>query len=188
VNRYLAPRTRHAPRIDGLLQDRAWAAAPRSDGFVAPSSDRLVPVETTGVKVSWDERQLYLAVESVGDEAVEVTVQPDVTSDRHLDLVISADGKVAGTLEARVAVKRGPGGWRLELAAPLASLLSDRRSPLGQRWGLNVARAREGRPVAVWSRPLPASAPPVAQCGDLIFANERGEDPSLALEAEEQER
>jgi hypothetical protein len=173
-----------------VLGEPAWEAAPTSDGFVAPAGDRLREVTTTRVKMLWDERRLYLAVDNLGEEALEVTIQPDVTSPRHLDLLVSPDGTTAGTLDARAAVKREAGGWRLELAVPLARLLAARRSPLGQRWGLNLSRRRagEGSPVAVWSRPLPASAPAVAQCGDLIFANERGDDPSLALEAEEERR
>jgi hypothetical protein len=213
VNRYLARRTPRPPRLDGELGDAAWAEAPISDSFVVPNATGVVTVATTTrLRVRWDRRAIYLALECLdpdlggaagpargapGDgDQVEVTVQPDVTSREHLDLVVSPAGTTSGSLPARVAVRRqGSGrdrGWRIELAIPLANLPGGAVDLAGQRWGLNVSRrgtaASPSSTAAVWSRPLPAAAAPVDQCGDLIFANERGQDPSSALEDEEEER
>jgi hypothetical protein len=194
VNRYLARHTRKAPRIDGDLGEPSWARAPVTDAFIDPRRG-LVPDRSTRVKVLWDDRNIYIAVEATSSEDLQVMIQPDVTSPRHLDLLVSREGVARGTMTARTASTVLTGGWRIELAIPLAGLTPApaRRPPrlAGQRWGLNLFRqkAGSGQPVAtaVWSKPLPAEPHSVEQCGDLIFANDNGDDPSAAFEKEEAE-
>jgi hypothetical protein len=186
VNRYLARRTRRAPKIDGNLGDAAWAAAPANDSFIEPGAG---PVNTTRLRVLWDARNIYLAVENLQSSAVrrsgddlEVMLQPDVASPEHLDLRISPAGTTAGSLIARTAVHgTADRGWQIEMAAPLAQIKAGGGRLLGQRWGLNLFRH------SVWSRPLPGDPHSVDQCGDLIFANEEGDDPSSAVEEEEEQ-
>jgi hypothetical protein len=142
-------------------------------------------VTTLRLRALWDPANLYLAIESGEPGDLEVMLQPDVTSREHRDLRISSAGATAGTLPVTAAVKISP-GWRVELAVPLGPLTG--AMPLGERWGLNVLRHAADQAIgAVWSKPLGIEVQAVEQCGDLIFANEGGEDPSLAPEEDENE-
>jgi len=52
-----------APRIDGRLDDAAWAAAEVIDDFVQSEPDNLDPAtERTTVQVAYDDRAIYVAV------------------------------------------------------------------------------------------------------------------------------
>ncbi len=60
----LATRTRTPPKIDGRLDDPAWLAAVPSDTFTQHYPDEgAPPTERTTVRVLYDDRNLYLAVD-----------------------------------------------------------------------------------------------------------------------------
>jgi hypothetical protein len=176
TNRIFAPRTDRPPRIDGDLED--WGEGPVSDAFIDPRRG-LTAVSTLRMHARWDERNLYLALENDEPAELEVMLQPDVTRREHREVRISASGATSG-MPATAAMR----GSRVELAVPLG-----RGVAVGERWGLNVfRRTKAGAIGAVWSKPLAVDLQAVDQCGDLIFADEQGEDPSLAAEEEEEEQ
>jgi hypothetical protein len=153
-----------------------------NDAFIDPRRG-LTAVTTLRLRAQWDPANLYLAIESGEPGDLEVMLQPDVTSREHRDLRIASAGATAGTLPVTAAVKISP-RWRAELAVPLGPLTGT--TPLGERWGLNVFRHAADHAIgAVWSKPLGMDVQAVDQCGDLIFVNEEGEDPSLAAEEDE---
>ncbi|MFZ9746186.1 MAG: carbohydrate-binding family 9-like protein, partial [Opitutaceae bacterium] len=59
---YRAPRTATPPRIDGRLNDPAWATAPLAGDFVFPWH-REGRREQTRARLLWDDTHLYLAFE-----------------------------------------------------------------------------------------------------------------------------
>jgi hypothetical protein len=87
-------------------------------------------------------------------------------------------------------------GWTVEMAIPLAALAAVAQPPgahpprWGDIWSLNLIRreAGAGHPAIeqVWSRLLDHDVHALDQSGDLIFADEKGEHPSAAVEREEQ--
>jgi hypothetical protein len=103
--------------------------------------------------------------------------------------------RVQGTLDDPHDRDRG---WTLEIAIPLAALGAIAEPPgkrpprWGDIWSLNLFRldAGPGRPPVerVWSRLLDHDVHALDQSGDLIFADEKGEHPSAAVEREEEER
>ena len=53
----------HAPKIDGVLDDEAWAAAEAGENFVQWDPDNMQPLsERTRMQVAYDDRYLYVAV------------------------------------------------------------------------------------------------------------------------------
>lgn len=62
--RIQAVRTTEAIVLDGKLDDRAWQAAPPSDAFTQHQPDEgMPPTERTEIRVLYDDRALYVAVD-----------------------------------------------------------------------------------------------------------------------------
>jgi hypothetical protein len=61
--KYTAVRTRHAPVIDGVLDDPIWQTAPKEDRFLSTKSKPYgkPTTEPTVVQLAYDERNLYVA-------------------------------------------------------------------------------------------------------------------------------
>jgi len=158
-----------AVRIDGKLDDPAWSAATPFTGFVQkyPREGRT-PSEPTSVRVLYDDRTLYVAIDCVQrrapivarltrrDRVVEadrVAVYLDSMLDRKtaVQLEVNAAGVQADALHFddtnstfdwdevwRSAVARRAGGWSVELAIPLRLLRLRPRDR--QTWGFQVRR------------------------------------------------
>ena len=56
---YRAP---SAIRVDGKLDDAAWAALPEAEGFWVPGLDRFAVARPTAFRLGWDDTHLYLGV------------------------------------------------------------------------------------------------------------------------------
>jgi len=63
-SRYRAPRTDLAPRIDGVLDDAAWALAPWTALAVdIEGASKPAPAHATRVRMLWDDEHLYVAAQ-----------------------------------------------------------------------------------------------------------------------------
>ena len=104
---YRAPHVAVPPRIDGRLDDAAWAHAPWSADFVDIEGDRRpVPSLRTRMKLAWDDSTLYVAGEMAEphlwatittrdavifhDNDFELFVDPDGDARRYFELEINA--------------------------------------------------------------------------------------------------
>ena len=170
-----------APRIDGRLDDPCWSTAPIMGQFTLTLTGAGPAVDApTEARLVYKGRFLYIAVTChephperilrritahdvsavCGDDAIEVFIHPDPTTDVYYQLAASAigtrydgcrfDGSWNGTWQARARV--GPRAWTLELAVDLASL--GRLPQPGQVWGFNMDRERPSatpRQYQCWS-------------------------------------
>ncbi len=124
-----------AMKIDGQLDEAAWAQAPSLGGLRDTRKQDAEPVGVgTSIQAAVDETSLYLAVTCrlpngwVDRDAAEIAAGDHVRID-----LAGADGKATALLaapggrtdlqprdgSAKVAVVRGPAGWTLEAALPL---------------------------------------------------------------------
>jgi len=158
-----------APHIDGHLDDPAWAQAPAFTGFVQKfPAEGTDPDEPTTLRVLYDDRALYLAIDCVQarapitarltrrDRVIEVdrvVVDLDTALDRksayHFE--VNAAGGQADALRFddtdisfdwdevwAAAVSRRGDGWSAELRIPLRLLRFPVRPT--QTWGFQVRR------------------------------------------------
>jgi hypothetical protein len=98
---YEVHRTKAAPRIDGVLDDAAWAAA-RPVTFIFPWENQTGARQTTTARLSWDNDNLYVAYDCVDsditaqftqrddptyrDDAVEIFIAPPGVKDLYVGL------------------------------------------------------------------------------------------------------
>jgi phage gpG-like protein len=164
----IAPmRVDRPPRVDGRLDDAAWAAAPASDAFTQKfPRDGERPSQPTRVQVVYDDDSVYVAIEcvqagpasarltrrdrEVGDDRVSVDL--DTTHDRrgafhfqisaagvHVDGLRYDDTELASDWDEiwEGEVARTVTGWTAELRIPFR-ILRLRRG--GATWGFQVRR------------------------------------------------
>lgn len=108
---YGAPYLAAPPRIDGRLDDAAWAKAPWSEAFVDIEGDaKPTPTWRTRMKIAWDRNCLYLAAELeephlwatlttrdaviYHDHDFEWFIDPDGDAKRYFEFEINALGTV----------------------------------------------------------------------------------------------
>jgi hypothetical protein len=111
LRHYRAPHLAAAPRIDGRLDDPAWARVPWSATFVdIEGAARPAPRWRTRMKIAWDRDHLYLAAEMeephlwatltardaviFHDNDFEWFIDPDGDTRRYFELEINALGTV----------------------------------------------------------------------------------------------
>jgi Carbohydrate family 9 binding domain-like len=151
-------------------------------------------------------------------DAVEILIHDRGSGTSHLVVHVAPDGTIletstpsrrtggrAGVVRAAVHVdgtldrhEDRDRGWTVEMAVPLAALMAvaqppgKRRIAWGDMWSLNLFRvdATPGRPPVelAWSQLFPHDPHALDQSGDVVFADEEGEDPSSAAEAQEEAR
>jgi Carbohydrate family 9 binding domain-like len=116
---YLAHRAAVAPRIDGVLDDPTWQAAPWSEPFVDIEGDHRAPPRfRTRVKLLWDDSALY-----VGAALEEPNVWASITQrdavifhDNDFELFLDPDGDARDYGELEINALNTV--WDLFLALP----------------------------------------------------------------------
>src|SRR6185503_9435807 len=93
-----------APKIDGKLDEAAWAAAPTTGAFVNTMTGQPVP-QKTEAKLLWDKKFLYIGIEN---EDSDVWAKLDKRDDKLWteeadELMIDADGNGRSYVELQVA-------------------------------------------------------------------------------------
>ncbi|HEY8506123.1 MAG TPA: carbohydrate-binding family 9-like protein, partial [Gemmataceae bacterium] len=101
---YVCYRAAVPPRIDGKLDDAAWAAVPWTDPFVDIEGDRKpAPRFRTRVKMAWDGENLYIAAELEEPHVWATLTQHDAVifhdNDFEVFLDPDGDGHLYGELE-----------------------------------------------------------------------------------------
>lgn len=203
---YQAPKVMQAPSIDGDLSDDAWDQAPVLSDFVVNRTHEPAKYRTE-VRLIYDEDSLYVALAAfesdlaglnIGqdpdnpwwDDCAELFIDPQATRVRYFQFLINAGGNTvtsysgdfAADIPCEAATGRTADAWTLELEIPFAAFGA--RPHLGERWGLNVSRARneksagEEREVSLWS-PTDGMHGAPGRFGYLIFAPAPGGDQPL---------
>lgn len=147
-----APELATAPKIDGVLDDRAWKSAAKIDTLYLHKTD--TPVKDTLIYFGHDKAWLYLGFKcenanmphvkqtvfkhddaACRDDSVEVFLSPDGKRYAHFMLsfanvthdkkVVRGHRDIGWNPVWRTATKRLPNGWTAEAAIPLYALGSD---------------------------------------------------------------
>ncbi|MDQ3266463.1 MAG: carbohydrate-binding family 9-like protein [Myxococcota bacterium] len=89
---YRAPRAAQPPRIDGVLDDAAWAAAP--EVVLVGSFDGRQPSLSTRARLTWDEAHLYVAFDSEDPDVWGTFRQRDdpIYTQEAVEIFLDADG------------------------------------------------------------------------------------------------
>ena len=131
------PRAAKPPKIDGRLDDAAWAACLPIGDFVTPTGERRAGVPTE-VFVTWDPDGLYVGVRCF---------DPDPS---RLVLEIREDGGETWRDDSiEIFLPQGPDDWHHFIWNADAVLAYDRNSQKEPPSGLRVARS--GREVNAWT-------------------------------------
>ncbi len=185
------PRVTQAPRLDGQLNDAAWAAAPAIE--LRDPSLRL-PAPQTEVRLAYDSRFLYLAATCektaataypsptvrqrdqplVGDR-LELFLDIDRDAVTYWSLGIDSRGWVVDRLLEDVtwnptwylASDAGAETWTVEAAIPLGELSPDPVAP-GSVWCVGLQRIIPGVAWPTWLQTAPVENQP-AEFGLLMF-------------------
>jgi hypothetical protein len=206
---YVAPRAANTPVLDGKLHDVAWHDAPAATGFVLNGSHTTAAFQTE-FRVVYDSEAIYVAVtafepdlegletnypENGGniwwDDCVEVFLDPQATRVRYYQYILNAEGACdsaytgdfAADLPCETAAGRTVDAWTLEAKIPFSGF--GQAAHLGERWGFNVTRARNGkgpgedRESSLWS-PTDAMHGTPGRFGTIVFGSSPGVDPPRA--------
>jgi hypothetical protein len=110
----MAARTSSPPKIDGELDDAAWASAPVQDGFTQKfPNERSAPTGKTSFRVVYDDDALYVGI------ACEQPDAPIIARLTRRDRFIESD-RVSVSIDTR-----GDGRSAFELTVNAAGVLSD---------------------------------------------------------------
>jgi hypothetical protein len=103
---YVARMVAKPPKLDGKLDDAAWAAAPSTGPFVNTMTGAAVPAQMkTEAKLLWDKKNLYVAFDNTDDDVwTDLTKRDDKLWTEEADeLMIDADGNGRTYIELQVA-------------------------------------------------------------------------------------
>jgi hypothetical protein len=102
--RYVARLTSKPPKIDGKLDDAAWAEAPSTGPFVNTLTGAAASIQTQA-KLLWDKKNLYVAFDNVDDDVwTDLTKRDDKLWTEEADeVMIDADGNGRTYIELQVA-------------------------------------------------------------------------------------
>jgi hypothetical protein len=182
-----AVRTQHPPRLDGLLDDPAWALAPPSTGFTQHwPVEGGAPSEATTVRVLYDDDAIYVGVDC--QQVRSPLVQRLTRRDRDVEadqvrVVVSSrrDGRTAfefGVTASGVLTdgllfdddeysRTWDENWEAEVAATATGWSVELRLPLRilrfdplpvQRWGFQVWRFISARQETLQWTSIPRTA------------------------------
>ncbi|HLK88411.1 MAG TPA: carbohydrate-binding family 9-like protein [Polyangia bacterium] len=104
--RYVARMIDKAPKLDGKLDDPAWAAAPSTGPFVNTMTGAPVaPSMKTEAKLLWDKKNLYVGFDNTDDDVwTDLTKRDDKLWTEEADeLMIDADGNGRTYIELQFA-------------------------------------------------------------------------------------
>jgi hypothetical protein len=104
--RYVARLVQKAPKLDGKLDDPAWAEAPSTGPFVNTlTGGPVAPVMKTEAKLVWDKKNLYVAFDNSDDDVwTDLNKRDDKLWTEEADeLMIDADGNGRTYIELQVA-------------------------------------------------------------------------------------
>jgi len=116
---YVASRALLPVRVDGKLDDPAWASAPWTDTFVdIEASRRPAPRFKTRAKMLWDDEWLYVAAEMEEPDLWGTLTERDsvIFRDNDFELFIDPDGDTHAYYELEVNALGTP--WDLLLIKP----------------------------------------------------------------------
>lgn len=205
-----APYTASAVKIDGTLDEPAWAAAREVTGFRLRANAAAAPVAAQSfVKVLYDDKFIYFGgrfLEPKADQLAAKFDQRDLSifDDDCLELVFDTRGRpetfyhfcansIGGIYDSRSGDKNwssynslcrgapGSGEWTLELAIPFADLEIP-RPIVGEVWGLRLCRER--KPVSE-NTSVPFTEAPFFARQDLarlVFAGAAGATAAFAAD------
>lgn len=166
-----APYTASAIKIDGKLDEPAWAAAREVTGFRLRANASAAPVAAQSfVKVLYDDKFLYFGARFLEPRMDKLEAKfnqrdLDIYGDDCLEIVFDTRGRpdtfhhfcanlIGGIYDSKNGDKnwssyhslcqgaRGNGEWTLELAIPFADLEIP-RPIMGEVWGLRLCRERK---------------------------------------------
>lgn len=102
--RYVARFTSKPPKLDGKLDDAAWAEAPSTGPFVNTMTGGPAPIHTEA-KLLWDKKNLYIAIDNTDDDVwCDLTKRDDKLWTEEADeVMIDADGNGRTYIELQVA-------------------------------------------------------------------------------------
>jgi hypothetical protein len=137
--RYVARMVTKPPKIDGKLDDAAWASAPTTGPFVNTLTGAPVP-QKTEAKLLWDKKFLYIGIENADadvwakldkrddklwtEEADEIMIDADGNGRTYVELQIAPNGNVFDTYlperrkyEDSINPKLKPFSWNSKMIA-----------------------------------------------------------------------
>ena len=137
--RYVARMVTKAPKIDGKLDDAAWAAAPTTGAFVNTLTGAAVS-QKTEAKLLWDKKFLYVGIENADadvwakldkrddklwtEEADEIMIDADGNGRTYIELQVAPNGNVFDTYlperrkyEDTINPKLKPFAWNSKMIA-----------------------------------------------------------------------
>jgi Carbohydrate family 9 binding domain-like len=102
--RYVARLVTKPPKIDGKLDDAAWAEAPSTGLFVNTMTGGAASIQTQA-KLLWDKKNLYIGFENADDDVwTDLTKRDDKLWTQEADeVMIDADGNGRTYIELQVA-------------------------------------------------------------------------------------
>jgi len=137
--RYVARLTARPPKIDGKLDDAAWATAPSTGPFVNTLTGAAASIQTQA-KLLWDKKNLYIGFDNTDEdvwsdltkrddklwteEADEVMIDADGNGRTYIELQVAPNGNIFDTYlpnvrryEDTVDPKLKPFSWNSKLVA-----------------------------------------------------------------------
>jgi len=137
--RYVARMVTKPPKIDGKLDDAAWASAPSTGQFVNTLTGAAVPMQTEA-KLLWDKKFLYVAIDNTDsdvwakldkrddklwtEEADELMIDADGNGRTYIELQVAPNGNVFDTYlperrkyEDTINPKMKPFAWNSKMIA-----------------------------------------------------------------------
>jgi hypothetical protein len=102
--RYLVHKTPKPLKIDGKLDEPAWATAPALGAFVDTLSGAAAAIKTDG-KLLWDDKNLYIAFENVDTDVASTLTKRDdkLWAQDAVEVMIDANGDKKSYVELQVA-------------------------------------------------------------------------------------
>jgi hypothetical protein len=102
--RYVARMVTKAPKIDGKLDDAAWASAPTTGAFVNTMTGAAV-AQKTEAKLLWDKKFLYVGIENEDSDVWSKLDKRDdkLWTEEADEIMIDADGNGRTYVELQVA-------------------------------------------------------------------------------------
>jgi len=191
IKTYRIVRALEAPKVDGTLDDAAWAALEAADGFFMLGRAAEAP-QPTRAWLTYDDANLYIAFDCTenardlnisseklwGRDAVDIALNPSGDRTRFLQVIADATGdwdQFTHTADGsrftwdgiQVAAGKHEGGYAVEMAIPLTSMQLRPRS--GLKWAGNFARYRANDEMTTWAyMPGPAINDP-ERFAEFIF-------------------
>ena len=160
--RYVARMVTKPPKIDGKLDDAAWASAPTTGPFVNTLTGAPVP-QKTEAKLLWDKKFLYIGIENADadvwakldkrddklwtEEADEIMIDADGNGRTYVELQVAPNGNLFDTYlperrkyEDTINPKMKPFSWNSKMIAKVrVDGTLNKREDQDKRWTTEIA-------------------------------------------------